>query len=97
MGRVLTVENRTGEVTNELLEKVGLLAGDFVEAIALATLLDLVRGKTSAKLSVEDCEAMLAKVSFLRMFCRARLVRTVADSLVESTCMDSPLRCAATG
>lgn len=64
MGRVLTVENRTGEVTNELLEKVGLLAGDFVEAIALAALLDLVRGQTSAKLSVEDCEAMLARMSF---------------------------------
>ena len=50
----LTVENRTGEVTNELLEKVGLLAGDFVEAIALATLLDLVGGETGAKLGVED-------------------------------------------
>lgn len=61
---MLTVENRAGEVTNELLEKVGLLAGDFVEAIALAALLDLVRGKTGAKLSVEDCEAMLARESF---------------------------------
>ena len=50
----LTVENRTGEVTNELLEKVGLLRGDFVVTIALATLLDLVGGETSAKLGVEN-------------------------------------------
>lgn len=50
----LTVKNGTGEVANELLEKVGLLAGDFVEAIALATLLDLVGGETSAKLGVEN-------------------------------------------
>ena len=51
---MLTVKNRTSEVTNELLEKVGLLRGNLVEAIALATLLDLVGGETGAKLSVED-------------------------------------------
>lgn len=50
-----TIENRTGEVTHELLQQVGLLRGDFVVAIALATALSLVRGETSAKLSVDDC------------------------------------------
>jgi hypothetical protein len=49
-----TVENRTSEVTDELLEKVGLLRRDFVEAITLATAVSLVRGETSAKLSADD-------------------------------------------
>jgi len=52
--RQLTVENGTSEVAEELLEKVGLLGRDFVEAIALATLLDFVRGETSSKFGVED-------------------------------------------
>ncbi len=50
-----TVENRTGEVTHELLQKVGLLRRNFVEAITLATALSLVGGETSAELSVDDC------------------------------------------
>jgi Na+(H+)/acetate symporter ActP len=50
-----TVENRTSEITNELLQQVGLLGGDLVEAIALATAFSLVAGKTSSELSVEDC------------------------------------------
>jgi hypothetical protein len=43
-----TVENGTSEVTDELLEKVGLLGRDFVEAITLATQLDLGGGETSS-------------------------------------------------
>jgi hypothetical protein len=54
-GKFHNVENRTGEVTHELLQKVGLLRGDFVETITLATSLSLRGGKTSAELSVEDC------------------------------------------
>lgn len=50
-----TVENRTGEVTHELLQEVGLLRRDFVEAIALATVVSLSGGETGAKLSVDDC------------------------------------------
>jgi hypothetical protein len=50
---MLTVENGTSEVTDELLEKVGLLRRDFVETIALATLLNVGRGETSSELSVE--------------------------------------------
>lgn len=50
-----TVENRTGEITHELLQEVGLLRGDFVVAIALATAVGLVSGETGAKLSVDDC------------------------------------------
>lgn len=49
---MLTVENGTSEVTDELLEKVGLLRRDFVETIALATLLNVGRGETSSELSV---------------------------------------------
>lgn len=60
---MLTVKNGTLKVTEELLEKVGLLTGDFVEAITLATLLDLVAGKTGAKLSVEVCDELLAQSS----------------------------------
>jgi hypothetical protein len=61
---MLTVENGTLKVTEELLEKVGLLTGDFVEAIALATLLDVAAGKTSAQLGVEVWVAVLAKGFF---------------------------------
>jgi hypothetical protein len=57
-----TVENGASEVTDELLEKVGLLRGNFVEAITLATLLDVGRGKTSSELSVEVCNGMLANL-----------------------------------
>jgi hypothetical protein len=60
---MLTVENGTLKVTEELLEKVGLLTGDFVVTIALATLLDVVAGETGAKLGVEVCVALLAKSS----------------------------------
>jgi len=49
-----TVENRTGEVTDELLQQVGLLRRDFVEAIALATVVSLGSRETSAELSVDD-------------------------------------------
>jgi hypothetical protein len=45
-----------------LLEKVGLLGRDFVETITLATLLDIGGGETSAKLSVEVCDDMLANL-----------------------------------
>lgn len=55
-----TVENRTGEVTHELLQEVGLLRGDFVVAITLATALSLGGGKTGAKFSVDDCIIKLA-------------------------------------
>jgi hypothetical protein len=48
------VENRTGEVTHELLQEVGLLRGDFVVAIALATAFGLVSGETGAKLSIDE-------------------------------------------
>lgn len=65
---VLTVENWTGEVAEELLEKVGLLARDFVEAIALAALLDVVRGETGAELRVEDCRKLLASAG-VKMAC----------------------------
>lgn len=53
-GVKLTVENGTSEITEELLEKVGLLRRDFVEAITLATSLDILVGETSAELGVED-------------------------------------------
>ena len=61
MHGLLTIENGTSEVTEDLLEKVGLLRRDFVEAITLAALLDFVRGETSSKFGVEDCNSMLAK------------------------------------
>jgi hypothetical protein len=59
---MLTVENGTSEVTDELLEKVGLLGRDFVVTIALATLLDVRGGQTSSELSVEVCNGKLAKL-----------------------------------
>lgn len=52
--RMHTVENRTGEVTHELLQQVGLLRRDLVEAIALATVVSLGGRETSAELSVDD-------------------------------------------
>lgn len=52
-----TVENGSSEVANELLEQVGLLTGDFVVAITLATGVSVSGGETSAELSVEDCIA----------------------------------------
>jgi hypothetical protein len=52
-----TVENGTSEVTEELLEEIRLLRRDLVEAIALATDFGLAVGETSAKLSVDDCDA----------------------------------------
>jgi hypothetical protein len=57
-----TVENGTSEVTEELLEKVGLLTRDFVEAITLPAVLDIGASETSTELSVEDCANMLAIV-----------------------------------
>jgi hypothetical protein len=50
-----TVENGTSEVAEELLEEVGLLRRNFVEAILLATRLDVVAGETSPELGVEVC------------------------------------------
>ena len=64
-GKFHNVENRTGEVTHELLQEVGLLRGDFVESIALATRLSLRGGETSAELSVEDCEYELANACWM--------------------------------
>tara|TARA_R110002003_G_scaffold699_1_gene21076 strand:- start:2272 stop:2487 length:216 start_codon:yes stop_codon:yes gene_type:complete len=49
-----TVENRASEVAEELLEKIRLLARDFVEPIALSTVLDVLGCETAAKLGVED-------------------------------------------
>jgi hypothetical protein len=57
---MLTVENRTGEVAKELLEKVRLLTRDFIEAVALATLLNIGSGQTASQLSVEICHSKLA-------------------------------------
>ena len=64
---MLTVENGTSEVTDELLEKVGLLRRNFVEAISLATFLDVVAGKTSSKLGVEVCDELSVKIITIRM------------------------------
>jgi hypothetical protein len=80
---MLTVENGTSEVTDELLEKVGLLGRDFVETIALATLLNVGRGKTSSELSVEVCNSMLAKFLIVLLISHA----AQAGSLVEPGCM----------
>lgn len=52
-----TVENGSSEVAHELLQEVGLLRRDLVEAITLATRVSLVGRKTSAELSVQDCVA----------------------------------------
>ena len=81
---MLTVENGTSEVTDELLEKVGLLRRDFVETIALATLLNVGRGETSSELSVEVCNSMLAKFLLIVL-----LISDAAEagSLVEPDCM----------
>jgi hypothetical protein len=81
---MLTVENGTSEVTDELLEKVGLLGRDFVETIALATLLDVGRGKTSSELSVEVCNSMLAKFLLIVLLISHA---AQAGSLVEPGCM----------
>ena len=64
-GKFHNVENRTGEVTHELLQEVGLLRGDFVESIALATGISLRGGETSAELSVEDCKYELANACWM--------------------------------
>lgn len=81
---MLTVENGTSEVTDELLEKVGLLRRDFVETIALATLFNIGRGETSSELSVEVCNSMLAKFLLIVL-----LISDAAEagSLVELGCM----------
>jgi hypothetical protein len=55
MAGMLTVENRTSEVTNELLEQVGLLTRDLVEAITLPARVGIGGGETRAKLGVEVC------------------------------------------
>jgi hypothetical protein len=52
---MLTVENGTSEVTEELLEEVRLLRRDLVPAIALAARLDVVRSETGAELGVDNC------------------------------------------
>jgi hypothetical protein len=54
---MLTVKNRTSEVTEELLEEICLLRRDLVVAIALATSFHVVRGETGAELGVDDCDA----------------------------------------
>lgn len=54
---MLTVENGTSEVTEELLEQVRLLRRDFVEAITLAAGVDVGGIETSSELSVEVCVA----------------------------------------
>jgi hypothetical protein len=68
---MLTVENGTSEVTEELLEKVRLLRRDLVETVLLATGLNIVAGKTSPELGVEVCDAKLAKCSSSR--CSSRM------------------------
>ena len=52
-GAVLTVKNGASEVANELLEQVGLLTGDLVEAITLPAVVGIRGGETRAKLGVE--------------------------------------------
>jgi hypothetical protein len=52
-----TVENGTSEVTEKLLEEIGLLRRNLVVAIALATSLDFVASKTGAKLGVDNCNS----------------------------------------
>jgi hypothetical protein len=64
-GKFHNVENRTGEVTHELLQEVGLLRGDFVETITLATRLSLRGGETSAELSAQDCRNELANAYWM--------------------------------
>ena len=77
-----TVENGTSEVTEKLLEKIGLLAGDFVEAIALPAGLDVVASQTGAQLGVEDCIASQHSCSSGDAQL-ARIACAIADSLVE--------------
>jgi hypothetical protein len=52
---VLTVENGTSEVTEELLEEIRLLRRDLVPAVTLAARLDIVRSETRAELGVDNC------------------------------------------
>jgi hypothetical protein len=52
---MLTVENGTSEVTEELFEEIRLLRRDLVPAIALAARLDVVRSETRAELGVDNC------------------------------------------
>jgi hypothetical protein len=53
---MLTVENRTSEVTEELLEKIRLLRRNLVVSITLATVFSLMCSETGAKLGVDDCD-----------------------------------------
>jgi hypothetical protein len=48
-----TIKYRTSEITEELLEEIGLLRGNLVPSVTLATLLNIVGSKTHAELSVE--------------------------------------------
>jgi hypothetical protein len=59
---MLTVENGTSEVTEELLEEIRLLRRDLVEAITLATIVGFGGSETVAKLGVDDCDGKSASL-----------------------------------
>lgn len=59
----LTIEDRTSEETEELDEQVLLLGGDFVPTVALAALLNLVRGDTLLDVGLEHLVGDEAGVS----------------------------------
>ena len=57
------VQNRALEVTEELLQEVGLLRGKLVVAEALATVLNLVGGDTLADIRVEHLESQVSMIA----------------------------------
>lgn len=81
-----TVKNGTSEVTEELLEKVGLLRRDFVVSITLATVLNIVVGETGAKFGVEDC-IVLSVAMFRFEECSARMLQSGRTVVGPTRCM----------